>query len=378
MPLAAVPVTHRNDHERRPLPLAFEWASELKPVLDYHDLIEGLLPKVGAALMFGQPGSGKSFLALDMSFAIGSALHWRGRETAAGLVVYVAAEGASGVRNRIVGLRQVHGVETPSIALISDVIDMQAADGDWRRLGETVDEASRWSGERPALIIIDTLSKTFGAGKENSDDMAGYVANLERLANRFQCCVMAIHHPAKAGEADPRGHSSLRGGLTTMLFVDEVAGQKRVTVAKQKDGIEGLRFPFALQTVEIGRDAKGRPVTTCIIEHVEDAIELPIINKKAQSIARLSPNYKLALKLIGAAIETYGEPVPVEIPGAVINRIMVCRVVSLGQCSDSLISGLRTASDTKPDSARKTFQRARIALQNADLIGVWEDFIWLK
>lgn len=362
-------------------PLSFQWFDQIEPCLDANWMVERVLPARGVALMFGHPGSGKSFLAADIAWHVAAGRQWRGLNTRAGLVIYLAAEGASGLRNRFAALRETHDSDSVPLILISDAIDLQSADGDMERLASTVEVASNKSMRAPSLIIVDTLSKTFGAGKENSDDMSSYVANMERLAARFDCCVMPVHHRPKDSEStDPRGHSSLRGGVGTILLV-EGGETKRATVTKQKDGPEGEHFAFKLKQVEIGTDKRGEPVTTCVVEHIEAPTALPV-DPKGRAIARLKGNAALTYRLIGQAIEDGGVPIPEDIPDSTINRLMTARVVRLGQVSDNLLAGLRTSSDNssdmKEDSARRAFDRARKALQAADLLGMWGDYMWLK
>lgn len=379
--LAAIEADEAPPSSSRAPVLSFQWFDQIEPCLDANWMIERVLPARGVALMFGHPGSGKSFLAADIAWHVAAGRPWRGLNTRAGLVIYLAAEGSSGLRNRFSAIRETFASDSVPLILISDAIDLQASDGDIERLANTVDLASHRSGRAPSLIIVDTLAKTFGAGKENSDDMAGYVANMERLAARFDCCVMPVHHRPKDSEStDPRGHSSLRGGVGTILLV-EGGETKRATVTKQKDGPEGEHFAFKLKQVEIGTDKRGEPVTTCVVEHVEAPMMLPV-DPKSRAIARLKGNAALTYKLIGQAIETAGIPIPDDIPDSAINRLMTARVVRLGQVSDNLLSGLRTSSDSsadmKEDSARRAFDRARKALQAADLLGIWGDCLWLK
>ena len=64
-------------------------------------LIAGILPAGGFSVLFGPSGVGKSFLALDWALCVASGLPWYGNETRPGWVVYVAAEGRSGLGIRV-------------------------------------------------------------------------------------------------------------------------------------------------------------------------------------------------------------------------------------------------------------------------------------
>jgi RecA-family ATPase len=71
-------------------------------------LIEGLLPARGLAVLFARWKSYKTFIALDLSMAIARADLWAGRKVKPGAVVYVAAEGALGLRKRIAAYQARH------------------------------------------------------------------------------------------------------------------------------------------------------------------------------------------------------------------------------------------------------------------------------
>jgi RecA-family ATPase len=71
-------------------------------------LIDGVLPKGGSAVLFGESGTGKTFTALDWSFHIGLGRPWLGRAVKQGDVVYVAGEGGSGYRDRVIAWSPSH------------------------------------------------------------------------------------------------------------------------------------------------------------------------------------------------------------------------------------------------------------------------------
>src|SRR5437879_6777456 len=56
-------------------------------------LIEGILGLDTLAVMYGQPGEGKSFIALDMALAVTVGHSWHGHSVTKKSTVYVVAEG---------------------------------------------------------------------------------------------------------------------------------------------------------------------------------------------------------------------------------------------------------------------------------------------
>jgi RecA-family ATPase len=203
-------------------PLKFERAGDVEPVLEGRWLIHGLLPAQGVAAVYGHSGTAKTFITMDWCAHIASGSPWNGAHVERGLVIYVAAEGQAGFRNRLVALRNAgrFSADDPFV-FIPTPIDMLAPDGDCVRLIETIEIAAESESARPVMVVIDTLSKTFGGGKENSDDMAVYLANCQRVASAFECLTLIVHHRPKDSESrDLRGHSSLRAGVDTAILVE--------------------------------------------------------------------------------------------------------------------------------------------------------------
>ncbi|WP_426765441.1 AAA family ATPase, partial [Pseudomonas aeruginosa] len=56
-------------------------------------LVRGILGEGGLSVLYGAPGAGKSFLALDLGYAVATGQPWMGRDTRQGPVIYAAGEG---------------------------------------------------------------------------------------------------------------------------------------------------------------------------------------------------------------------------------------------------------------------------------------------
>lgn len=361
--------------------LSFEWAGDAEAILDGVWLIEDWLPNSGPAVIFGHPGCGKTFLALSMAAAVAQGSTWAGRRVERGAVIYVAAEGQTGFRNRLAAMIG-HGQldRTAPFAFIPTPIDLQAVNGDVLRLVSTIKAVAEKSGERTGLVVIDTLSKTFGAGKENSDDMASYVANCERIAAEFDCLTLIVHHRPKSSEgpAWERGHASLRGGVVTSILVDGDA-VKVATIVKQKDGPDGERIAFRLDPVTLGTNSRGKEVTSCLVE-ILPADECPAVSSRDPRKA-LTGHAKTALGVIERLTASAGIEPPATIPADAIDRTRVSLVIASGHVSDTLqaeimaLSGGR--SDMKPDTLRRTAARALSGLKDKEILGSWGEWLWL-
>src|SRR4051812_42527240 len=72
-------------------------------------LVDGLLPGSGLAVLFGEPGTGKTFLALDWALTVATGANWFGHQVIRKPVVYIAGEGAAGISVRVEAWRASRG-----------------------------------------------------------------------------------------------------------------------------------------------------------------------------------------------------------------------------------------------------------------------------
>jgi hypothetical protein len=355
-------------------PLPLEYDGEIRPWLERRYLIKGLLGAAAKIVVFGPPGCGKSFLAWDMARHISRGLDWFGRRTRSGRCVYLAAEGQAGLRTRHAAWNLHHPAADPDpFALIPTAVDLLDPRADLPKLRTTLDcFVGRFGGLE--LLIIDTLAATFGGGDENGSDMAAYVANIERLCAPYGCASLIVTHaPLDATAKRPRGHSSLWGAADAVLHVtgDRDAPARRLHVLKQKDDDPGPDLLFTLRSVEVGVDEDGDLVTSCVVEQSEYE-PTSIIGKR-----RLSAKEAIVKAAIERALAAFGVFPPTEIPDSVLNRVRTNKVVRMADWRAEALPAL-VNPDTKPDTARRTFDRARETLQASEIIGVWEDWAWLN
>jgi RecA-family ATPase len=77
------------------------------------------MPQAGLCVLYGESGSGKTFMALDLALA------WRNGPAVAraprqaGAVVYIAAEGAGGFRNRVVAALRHRDLRASDVPIAS-------------------------------------------------------------------------------------------------------------------------------------------------------------------------------------------------------------------------------------------------------------------
>jgi hypothetical protein len=226
-------------------------------------LVKGLLRRKSHAVMYGAPGEGKSFLALDLAYTVAAGREWHARRVSQGPALYLAFEGLGGMPERAAALLQHYG--KTAVPLVIEPADWNLRDKVGREaLGARMAEirAEHFGGHQPALIVLDTLARSMRGGDENSaQDMGALNDAVTALIESTGACVLLVHHSGKNRAAGARGSSALLGAVDTELEIE--GGQLKAT--KQRDVELGALIGFKLEPVLVGEDADGEPMLSCVV-----------------------------------------------------------------------------------------------------------------
>jgi len=192
-------------------------------------LIEGVLDRGTTTMLYGAPATGKSFVALHWAWAVATGLPWLGREVRPGRALYVAAEGLSGLGERVRALN----IAWPGEA--EDRLLFRTAAVNLANSAEAADIAATVAARGVDFVVLDTLARVAGDAEENSSTaMSGIVRAVDAIrAARPGCTVVLVHHEGKSG--DLRGSSAILGALDVALRLhgDLV---KTLEFVKRKEG----------------------------------------------------------------------------------------------------------------------------------------------
>jgi hypothetical protein len=188
----------------------------------------------------------------------------------------------------VLAFRRHYEVPHLPLTVMTSSLNMYDSDEDMVKLIATIRAASERLGG-VGLVVIDTLARVMGGGDENTaSDMGLLVQHVDELCSELGLHVMLVHHSGKDVARGARGSSSLRAATATEIEVEPLEGMSVARVTKQRDlEIEGV-FGFGLKSIELGRNGRGKPVTSCIVE-ARDVLDVK--DKKKQrpsgSIQRL-------------------------------------------------------------------------------------------
>lgn len=220
-----------------------------KPPRQY--LVGKMLPLPSLSILFGNPGSLKTLLLMDLAMCVVSGQDWLPGlnnmpdadpfACARAPVLWIDIDnGFDRLERRWLALGKAHNVsEDEPLRYTSfpnpPFLANSAESIQW--LIHAVIE----SGAR--LVILDNLGTISGAADENSAEMITVMSGLRQVAENCGVAVVVIHHKTK-GKAQRRGdalrgHSSIEGAIDLGLMVEREDGDDSITLwsTKSRDSV---------------------------------------------------------------------------------------------------------------------------------------------
>ena len=251
-------------------------------------LIDGLIETDTLGMIFGDPGCGKSFVAVDLALCVASGTPFHERPVKQGSVFFIAGEGHNGLARRFHAWSKDRGVPLGGVPLFKSERAAQFLDAaSAAAVAQAVDQMADQFGQ-PTLIVIDTVARNFGPGDENStSDMGAFVAAIDDLKSRYPgAAVLLVHHSGHADKQRARGAMALKGALDCEFRIEKNEAGLHVHCTKMKDADTPPILHFELKTVTL--DAK---TTSAVLE--------PIDAPERQT--RLTPAQRLGVETYSAA-----------------------------------------------------------------------------
>ncbi len=340
------------------LPLLF-W-NDITTASPSDRLVRRLIGENTLALIIGEPGCGKSFLATTIGIHVASGEPWFGRPVLQGAALYIAAEGAPGLKNRALAYRKVHNPpDRMPFVIVPATVNLGPSGEGAEQIIAAAAEVARETGCTVRLIIIDTLARANVNGDENDTrDMSRFIAACDRIRDATGATVLIVHHTAKAGGS--RGSVALPGAVETIIAVEKREGGRVAKIVKQKDGADGEEIGFTLDVVEIGQDEDGEPITSCV---VRPTVEIP---KRSPKLTDLQ---KRAVDALHNLLIERGQPAP---EGVTFPRVTLVKIDAF---REHLKAVAVTDRDT-PATERQQWKRLLQSLGNAGVLVVRGDWCW--
>ena len=203
-----------------------------------HWLIDDLIPLNSMSILYGQPGCGKTFMALDMCLHMAHSDKWKGKNiNNKGIIVYCIGEGIHGLCNRIKTWHLYHEKDCMAPFILIPIETVSFSDrGNIDKMIKTLDNIREKYDLPISMIVVDTLSKaSVGYDENSSKDMGEFLYQFDILKKYFDTSIMFIHHSGK-NYRGMRGSSYLMGTVDTIIGVSNNNNILKCEIEKQKDG----------------------------------------------------------------------------------------------------------------------------------------------
>ncbi len=264
-------------------------------------LLKHVIPDTGVGVIYGDSGTFKSFVALDLMAAIATGRErWFGHRVTRAPCIYVPFEGKGGIPKRVQAWRLARLMErvptapdapifpmnfdvTTGIVFVTDPLNLRnQADRD------ALVEALKADGLIGGLLCIDTLAQAGGGIDENSsEDMGLMIQAFQDLQNRLGGVTLTTHHTGKDASRGMRGHSSLRGAVDFAIECSRVDGPSKydaqMRLDKVKDEEAGKVIPFTMQRVTLGVDDDGDFITSLVVVEPHAQDNMPTVQKPTET-----------------------------------------------------------------------------------------------
>jgi hypothetical protein len=269
--------------------------------------VEWLIPRWLAAgeltVLYGKGDTYKSFIALT----------WACQLAAAGrVVIYIAAEGASGLRGRIGAWQVRNGVASLRSLLVIDqnlaLHNPDAVDAWQSEVSEQLEERDL---QQPDLVVVDTVARNFVGGDENSArDMGAFVEGCETIRRTYNAAVLPIHHTRKDDTAE-RGTESLRNASFAMLSSKREGAKKtRLSCVRMKDAqppapilVEFAWVPLPWLSVWQGELISSLAMTDDFPPQIKDDSDDGFLRAVLEALA---PDHAIGMEKVLAAVRAAG------------------------------------------------------------------------
>ena len=331
-------------------------------------LIKDHMEKHSIAMLFGEPASAKSFIAMDIAFCVAAGIDWNGNTTEQGKVVYIAGEGHSGIAKRFKALGMKYSMTTNDIFLSTLPTSLMDS--------ASVDVVQKWIDDlcpNPALIIIDTLQRNFGNGDENSArDFGIFLFLITKTLMASGATVMLIHHSGHGSSERGRGSSAIRAAMDVEYKVTKDKDLVTMTCSKAKEfrKPEPISFNLNTQSIPDWLDEEGKPVESAILESTSY-----VAPARTSSI---SQNDTLVFQALIDSLADKGTLAPAKAvakyPELAGNKYIH---VSDWRSTTYLLLDQNSGGKNKPQANQKAFSRALGKLLHANKIVTEDDHYWL-
>jgi RecA-family ATPase len=207
---------------------------EGKKVPDREWLVHDLVPAKNVTLLYGDGGTGKSLVELQMSADIVTGTPFFTHLVQKGSVEFITAEDSlDEMHRRLADISQANGIPLSALSGLHITslaeVDAMLAVADDARSGALAMTAlyreleSVIAESKPALVVLDTLADVFGGNEVIRAQARQFIASLRRLCFQYGTTIIVLAHPSVAGmEKGTSGSTGWNNSVRSRLLFKRV------------------------------------------------------------------------------------------------------------------------------------------------------------
>lgn len=202
-------------------------------------IVPEILP-TGLAILAGKPKLGKSWLALNICLAVASGGFVLGRAIDSGTAIYFGLEDTE--RRLQKRLRLMNGSGPLPAGLMLSTAIPRIHEGGLEALEDAINR------NHPKFVVVDTLARFRPPPKKNDGYQSDtdLIAAIKALADKYDLCILLVHHLRKSGAEDPldeiSGTTGISGAADSLLVLKRARGGSDAELLSVGRDYEEVRF----------------------------------------------------------------------------------------------------------------------------------------
>ncbi len=239
-------------------------------------IIQDFVEQGAVALLAGEGGAGKSYIALLAASAVATGHEFLGKRTVPGRAVCLFAEDSEGALHaRLSRICKARGVALA--ALGGTLFPVSTVD-------DPMDARTLWSAGKPTmrfalleqelggisdlkLLVLDNVTMMFDGNEIDRREVGGFLSHLGAVARRLNIGIILIHHASKSNDG-----TSLRMASGSTAWIAQVRA-----AAELRKAADGHPPRFAVRKINNGREWSAELFWT------SDGVLLPMTEAGAQA-----------------------------------------------------------------------------------------------
>jgi RecA-family ATPase len=307
------PVNHEQKQSDQKLPALkvidpSQWQGKVPPPQEW--IVRELIPAKTVTLLFGDGGSGKSTIAVQLSIARDVGRDWLGMVPAIGRTLFLSAEDDEDELHRRTENCRVHyGIKYSDLTATRfvDLVGENAVLGELHRNGiiqatllfRAVEQYVKEF--KPDLLVVDALADAYAGDENNRPQARQFITLLKKLCRDYSLAVICIAHPSLSGMQSGSGTSGSTGwsnSARSRLYFDRVkdadgnveAGLCQLSLKKANYAQEGLSFLVRWKAGVYVPEAGISSLDRASIEQRAQEVFLGLLAKVSDQKQEVSPN----------------------------------------------------------------------------------------